>query len=118
MAKKSVADLLPGNILERPKQPYRAPDSSSFSGPEGQALVDRYLDVGQAADTRVWKMERIPPLVRKWRAGRLQSVRDNMAFVGMLSGRILAEDFGPSFESKISGLVLDDDAIAWRTGIL
>ena len=53
-------------------------------------------------------------VVRKWRAGRLVSARDNMAFVGLLSGRILAQDFGPGFESRISGQVLDDDSIAWR----
>lgn len=113
--KKSVADLLPANILDRPKQPYRAPDSASFTGPAGQSLVESFLDEGgpEAGDP-LWKSERIPGLVRKWRAGRLVSARDNMAFVGLLSGRILAQDFGPGFESRISGQVLDDDSIAWR----
>ncbi|MBU8871972.1 MAG: asparagine synthase (glutamine-hydrolyzing) [Gemmatimonadales bacterium] len=113
--KKSVADLLPANILDRPKQPYRAPDSSSFAGRAGQELVDQYLDVGSPGSHSLWKLERVPALVRKWQAGKLLSIRDNMAFVGLLSGRILAEDFGPGFESRIAGDILEDSDIAWRS---
>lgn len=113
--KKSVADLLPANILERPKQPYRAPDSSSFVGREGGELVDRFLDDGSSEEHSVWNRERLPALVRKWRAGRLNSARDNMAFVGLLSGRILEEDFGPGFESRLSAQILADHQIIWRT---
>ena len=112
--KKSVADLLPANILDRPKQPYRAPDSSSFAGPAGGALIDRFLESGPSSGKRLWSPERFPALVRKWRAGKLTSARDNMAFVGLLSGRILEEDFGPGFENRISGQILEDHEIAWR----
>ena len=34
--KRSVADLLPATIIERPKQPYRAPDAVSFASPSGR----------------------------------------------------------------------------------
>src|SRR6185436_13062867 len=32
--KQLAGDLVPREILERPKQPYRAPDAPSFFGPE------------------------------------------------------------------------------------
>jgi asparagine synthase (glutamine-hydrolysing) len=112
--KKSVADLLPANILERPKQPYRAPDSSSFVGPAGQELADHFLDSDSTKGHPLWNLERFPALVRKWKAGKMTSARDNMAFVGLLSGRILEEDFGSGFESRLAGQVLADSQIVWR----
>src|SRR5690606_721079 len=39
--RKAVRDLLPPTIVNRVKQPYRAPDSRSFfAGGEGEALVE------------------------------------------------------------------------------
>jgi len=109
--KDSVADLLPGTILQRPKQPYRAPDAASFTGEAGRSLVREFM--GEQPDS-VWHSGRLAALLRKWEHGRLTSVRDNMAFVGALSGRLLEHDFGPGFEARITPLVLEPDAIAWR----
>ena len=112
--KQSVADLLPDNILKRPKQPYRAPDSDSFTGSEGQALVSRYLEDPSLSGWDLWQQQQIASLVRKWRAGKLVSVRDNMAFVAVLSGRILQQDFGPGFEDKMNQTILSPEDISWR----
>lgn len=112
--KESVADLLPSNILKRPKQPYRAPDSASFTGAAGQKLVDRHLDMHDLLGWEMWQPKRIASLVRKWRAGKLTSVRDNMAFVAVLSGRMLQYDFGPGFEARVGTAILSPDQIVWR----
>lgn len=112
--KKSVADLLPAHILDRPKQPYRAPDSASFTGALGGELVRRHLDSAEGSASELWNVQRIPALVRKWRAGRIQGVRDNMAFVGLLSGRILERDFGAGFEERLAPVRLEAGQIAWR----
>jgi len=112
--KQSVADLLPDDILARPKQPYRAPDSASFAGPAGQDLVARHLLDDEAPGWALWRRERVGALVRKWQAGRLTSARDNQAFVAVLSGRILQQTFGPDAESWIGPATLDGKAIAWR----
>jgi asparagine synthase (glutamine-hydrolysing) len=37
--KRAAADLLPASILERPKQPYRAPDALSFATAEAQEWI-------------------------------------------------------------------------------
>ena len=111
--KRGVADLLPEDILKRPKQPYRAPDAASFATPTGRAIVADYL--GDDPTSR-WHSGRIAALVRKWEAGRLASVRDNMAFTAALSGRMLERDFGPGFEARLAGLVLAPGDLAWRSG--
>ncbi len=109
--KDSVADLLPATILNRPKQPYRAPDAASFQGSAGRELVAACL--GEMPES-VWHSGRLAALVRKWEHGRLTSVRDNMAFVAALSGRILERDFGAGFEARIAARVLAPEAISWR----
>jgi asparagine synthase (glutamine-hydrolysing) len=82
LLKMSVAGMLPGNILSRPKQPYRAPDSASFRTEEGEALVQEFLTPEQGPGWELWDSNKVAALVRKWRSGRLTSARDNMAFVG------------------------------------
>ncbi len=114
LLKMSVADLLPQDILLRPKQPYRAPDSASFATPAGEDLVAEFLDQDQEGQGALWQSGKVAALLRKWRAGRLTSVRDNMTFVAVLSGRLLQEDFGPSFENRIQATGLLADDIVWR----
>jgi len=49
--KRAFADIVPQEVLERPKQPYRAPDASSFFGPDAPGWVSDALapDSVQAA---------------------------------------------------------------------
>ncbi len=117
--KDSVADLLPDNILKRPKQPYRAPDSASFMASVGLSLVDRFLVQESAeslteADQGLWQSKRVAGLVRKMKAGKLVSARDNMAFVAVLSSRMLQYDFGPGFEKRVAKTVLKSPELVWR----
>ncbi|PID81926.1 asparagine synthase (glutamine-hydrolyzing) [bacterium DOLZORAL124_64_63] len=114
--KLGVADLLPDHILERAKQPYRAPDSSSLQSPAGQALVRRFLDAEGTPGWGIWQPDRIAALVRKWRAGKLTSVRDNMSLIAVLTGRMLQHDFGPGFENRMASNILPEQALAWRQG--
>lgn len=111
--KRGVADLLPEDILRRPKQPYRAPDAASFATPAGRRVVAEFL--GDRPDSH-WHPGRVAALVRKWEAGRLTSTRDNMAFTAALSGRLLEHDFGPGFAERLAPLVLGPGQLAWRTG--
>ncbi len=111
--KQSVADLLPSTILDRPKQPYRAPDSASFSGAAGQQLVQQFLTDGND-DGDLLQQGRVAALARKWQSGKMSSARDNMAFVGMLSTRILAHDFGPAAEHRIKQDALKPMDLVWR----
>ncbi len=114
LLKLSVAEMLPENILSRPKQPYRAPDSDSFQTPAGQELVEEFLGEGSGQGEGLWNQEKVGALVRKWQAGRLSSARDNMCFMGVLSGRILEKEFGPGLEDWVQESQLDADELVWR----
>jgi len=91
MAMKSE---LPGSIARRPKQPYRAPDSSSFFS-DGKPLdyVRELLSPARIRAAGIFDAAAIGKLVAKCRSGRALGFGDNMAFVGALSTMLLHEQF-------------------------
>jgi asparagine synthase (glutamine-hydrolysing) len=88
----ATADLLPVEIAERPKQPYRAPDSASFRGPAGtgpiEAMSEAAVDAAGLFDARATQH-----LLDKHRRGPLDGFRDNTAFMGVLSTQLWVEAF-------------------------
>ena len=112
--KQAVDDLLPEEIVSRPKQPYRAPDAASFRSPPGEALVDEMLDEAALARAGLFAPAKVAGLRRKWSAGRLASVSENMAFVAVLSAQVLARRFGPELAARIDAGALSPDAVNWR----
>lgn len=92
--RRAFADLLPDEVLRRPKQPYRSPDAASFFAggrPLGWVAdlfrADRLTEAGYFAPTAARR------LFAKCRAGRAVGFQDNMAFVGILSVMLLDELF-------------------------
>lgn len=97
LLKAAVSDLLPARVVRRTKQPYRAPDATSFldAGAEGGAtdLVREFLASTRVTDYGIFRPEAVAQLVAKSERGKLRSARDNMAFVGILSTQLLAHSF-------------------------
>jgi len=92
---KCVArDLLPADILERKKQPYRAPDALSFVGPDAPAWVAEAMSERALAGAGVFDPGVAGQLYRKCLGRRDESQfsnADNMALVGILSTQLLHE---------------------------
>lgn len=92
--RRSVHDLLPPAIVNRVKQPYRAPDSRSFfAGGEGAALVEDLLSAERLREAGYFDSAMVGRLVDKCRAGRAIGFADNMAFVGILSSMLVHDVF-------------------------
>jgi len=86
LLRRALRDLLPDDILQRTKQPYRAPDSASFFF-DGQPL-DYVADLMSEASLReagYFDAAAVGRLFDKCRAGRATGFADNQAFVGVLS---------------------------------
>lgn len=104
LLKRAMAPYLPTAIVERHKQPYRAPDIAAFFG---AAAPPDYVDelMGRAAIARYgyFDPDRVERLLAKIRRGRAVGYKDNMAFVGILSTqawhRIFVEGFRSTFKS-------------------
>lgn len=105
LLKLAVGDLIPRTIRKRSKQPYRAPDSQSFlCGENGNALMEyaeELLSPRSIAEAGLFDPEPVTKLVAKARAGQMIGVKDNMAFVGILSTQLVADRFIRNFPRSV-----------------
>jgi asparagine synthase (glutamine-hydrolysing) len=88
--------LVPDEILERSKQPYRAPDASAFVGSELPGWAQECIREASLRESGVFSPEAVTHLSRKLRehpSGEPFSNADNMAIVGVLSTELLFKQF-------------------------
>ena len=98
--KHAAIGLVPDEIRKRKKQPYRAPDASSFIGADAPAYVEEMFDEATVRSIGVFSVEAAKGLYQKCRTRQersgeagLFSNTDNMAFVGILSTQLLAHEY-------------------------
>jgi asparagine synthase (glutamine-hydrolysing) len=92
--KEALRPLLPAGIVNRVKQPYRAPDSTSFFvNGEAPEYVRRQFSASRMTEAGLFSSAAANQLYEKCRRGRATGFADNMAFVGMLSAMLLEEQF-------------------------
>lgn len=103
--REGMRGLLPPAIGNRPKQPYRAPDSQSFVGASAPAYVGESLNAPAVAAAGYFDPRAVEKLARKCANQSFLGFRDNMAFVGVLSTQLWHRAFvagGQSRSSEIS----------------
>ena len=94
LLKSALKDVLPDSILQRPKQPYRAPDADSFfSAGRPLPYVQDALSTSSLRRTGYFDAQAVERLIQKCQTGRALGAGDNMAFVGILSTQLLHEHF-------------------------
>jgi asparagine synthase (glutamine-hydrolysing) len=94
-----AAGRVPPAVLERPKQPYRAPDIPAFFADE-PAYVAELLDAPALARVGLFAPAAVRALVARCRSGRATSVRESQALVGILSTQLWYDEF---FARPLSG---------------
>ena len=88
--KRLARELLPQEILDRPKQPYRAPDALSFV--RGAGWAEEMMGEAVAAEAGVFEPQAVRRLWDKCQAKADSpqfSNTDNMAMVGVLSTHLV-----------------------------
>jgi asparagine synthase (glutamine-hydrolysing) len=92
--RRQLGRHLPRAIVERPKQPYRAPDSESFVHAGAPGYVEALLAPEAIARAGYFEPRAVSRLVAKCRnpLGPV-SAGDNMAFVGILSTQLLHSSY-------------------------
>lgn len=97
LLKRTMQDIVPAEIIQRYKQPYRAPDIPAFTEPEIPEYVHEMMSPSKVHDYGYFDPDRVRKLFAKVEKGRASSARDSMAFVGILSTqlwhKIFIEDF-------------------------
>lgn len=91
--REATKDLLPPAIGRRTKQPYRAPDSHSFSGAGALDYVRDALSEEAIAAGGLFNAKAVTKLHEKCRTRPASGFRDNAAFVGILSTQLWLQTF-------------------------
>ncbi|PDQ21768.1 asparagine synthase (glutamine-hydrolyzing) [Mesorhizobium sanjuanii] len=91
--RKATGHLLPKAIGERTKQPYRAPDASSFVGTGELDYVRDALSEASIAAAGLFNAKAVAKLHEKCRTQPASGFRDNAAFVGILSTQLWQKNF-------------------------
>jgi asparagine synthase (glutamine-hydrolysing) len=94
--KRAARELLPKAIVERPKQPYRAPDALSLAGAEAQEWIAEVASRGALTDAGCFEPSAAQQLLAKCAARAASgqfSNSDNMGVVGVLSTQLVHHHF-------------------------
>jgi asparagine synthase (glutamine-hydrolysing) len=97
--KAATADILPEAIRQRPKQPYRAPDSASFRGGDAAHIGDA-LSPAAVQSAGLFNPQATQRLFEKNRRSPLVGFRDNAAYIGILSTQLWAREFATARETR------------------
>jgi len=110
LLKRVAEDLVPPEVLRRPKQPYRAPDAQSFFDVSRQMprfdYVAELLSPERIAADGIFDPRTVDRLVRKVQTGRAIGTKDNMALVGVLSTQLLIDRFLRQTDSTDAGVTV------------
>lgn len=101
LLKRALRDRVPTSILERHKQPYRAPDADSFRDAGSAAYVDDLLAPQYVRDCGYFDPQKVALLRKKLGRGLISSAKDNMALVGILSTQALHKLFIDDYSANI-----------------
>jgi asparagine synthase (glutamine-hydrolysing) len=88
-----AAKVLPPQIAERGKQPYRAPEIAPFFAPDAPQWVEEALSASALRETGIWDKQHVAGLLRRCRTGRATGMRESMALVGILSTQLWHQEF-------------------------
>ncbi|MFM8356726.1 MAG: asparagine synthetase B family protein, partial [Gammaproteobacteria bacterium] len=94
LLKQALRRDLPSSVLNRHKQPYRAPDIQAFFA-AGQLpeWVESELAPNAVRDAGIFNEDTVGLLLRKIRRRQSGSARENMAFLGILSTQVWWRQF-------------------------
>ena len=95
LLKRAFADLVPDDIIHRPKQPYRAPDAASFFAAGRPSWFDEFMSEQAIASAGVFEPSAVIALLAKCArsGGENMSNTDNMRVLAVVSTQLTYESF-------------------------
>ncbi len=87
--KKMMTGKIPDSILNRSKQAYRAPVSTSLFGPQPPLYVQELLSDQSLSDFGYFNPDAVSKLKDKLKGGKMISEIDHMALAGILSTQLV-----------------------------
>jgi asparagine synthase (glutamine-hydrolysing) len=110
-----AAPIVPGTVVDRPKQPYRAPDVPAFAGPGRPDYVPELLTASSLARAGLFQPQAVAALARRAEAGLATGARESQALVGILSTQLWHSQFiatpvvAPAWTLEDADVALQDE---------
>ncbi len=98
--KRAMKEMLPGSVVSRSKQPYRAPIKGSFFGEHIADYVQDILSPEAIRKAGYFNPKAVGRLVKKATEAPALNERENMAVAGIISTQLLHEQFIENFPAK------------------
>lgn len=98
--KEAARGLVPEAVIDRAKQPYRAPDAQSFATRPAPAYLDNALAPHALLQGGLFNPATVGKLKDKVLGGQATSFRDNSAFMGILSTQLWLAEFPATAQTK------------------
>jgi asparagine synthase (glutamine-hydrolysing) len=100
--KKTFAGLLPESVIQRPKQPYRAPIREAFSGAISSDYVDDLLSEAALKRYGYFNPAKTTGLAKKIRHAGFTAPNEvqDMAFLGILTTQLVHQQFIEDFRGR------------------
>ena len=93
LLREAMRNALPEAIIERHKQPYRAPDAAAFLSGSTPDYVNELTGRDMLLRYGYFDPDKVSRLVAKLRRAQVSAPRDNMAFVAILSTQLWHAQF-------------------------
>ena len=114
LLRKLARDLLPEDICNRPKKPYRAPIHRSFFHPRATAYVRELLSEKALREAGLFHPDAVTKLVAKIDRGQALGETDDMALAGVLSSQLFYYQFLKNFQRSKPLSESDDVKVRYR----
>jgi asparagine synthase (glutamine-hydrolysing) len=108
LLRQVASKLLPADIWQRRKRPYRAPIHRSFFHPDAPAYVSELLSEDALRESGLFNPQAVAQLARKAQSGGQLGEVDDMAIAGVLSTQLVYNQFVKTFNARLSTLVPSD----------
>lgn len=108
LLRQLASKLLPQDIWQRRKRPYRAPIHRSFFHPDAPDYVSALLSEDALRESGLFNPLAVTQLVRKAQSGLQLGEVDDMAIAGVLSTQLVYQQFVKDFKSRLSTLTPSD----------
>ncbi len=102
--KKTFKNILPKEVVNRPKHPYRAPIKQSLLNGKTAQYTQELLSEISLKKTGLFDSNKVTKLLQKVRAMDSPGEVDSMALVGILSSQLIYHQFVENFSIKTDSL--------------
>ena len=100
--KEVFRNKLPSEIVNRPKNPYRAPIKNGLLGGD-KKLEEQYLSEDQLKKSGIFDLKKVSLFLKKMQKSETISETDAMTLTGILSTQIIFDKFVDNFETNFTG---------------